>query len=55
MAVKRLTRAEQQAQTRARLMQSAAKVFSRKGMKGASIDEVAEEAGYTKGAPRNWW
>jgi AcrR family transcriptional regulator len=50
MAAKRLTRQEQQARTRARLMQSAGKVFSRKGMQGASIDEVAEEAGYTKGA-----
>jgi AcrR family transcriptional regulator len=50
MAVRRLTRQEQQARTRARLMQSAAKVFSRKGMQGASIDEVAEDAGYTKGA-----
>jgi AcrR family transcriptional regulator len=50
MAAKRLTRQEQQARTRARLMESAATVFRRKGMQGASIDEVAEAAGYTKGA-----
>jgi AcrR family transcriptional regulator len=46
----RLTRLEQQALTRTRLMRAASKVFSRKGMQGASIDEVAAEAGYTKGA-----
>jgi AcrR family transcriptional regulator len=47
---KRLTRKEQQERTRSRLMSSAAKVFACKGMQGASVDEVAEDAGYTKGA-----
>ncbi len=28
----------------------ASRVFARRGMSGASIDEVAEDAGYTKGA-----
>jgi len=50
MARKRLTRLEQQALTRSRLMSAALKVFSRKGMQGASVEEVAQEAGYTKGA-----
>ena len=50
MGRQRLTRLEQQARTRSQLMKAAAKVFSRKGMKGASIDEVTQEAGYTKGA-----
>jgi AcrR family transcriptional regulator len=50
MARKRLTRLEQQARTRSQLMEAASKVFSRKGMQSASIDEVAQEAGYTKGA-----
>jgi AcrR family transcriptional regulator len=50
MTRRRLTRLEQQARTRSRLMQAASKVFSRKGMHGASVDEVAQEAGYTKGA-----
>jgi AcrR family transcriptional regulator len=50
MGRRRLTRQEQQAQTRSRLLQAAAKVFTRKGMQQASIDEVAQEAGYTKGA-----
>ena len=31
-------------------MQSAAKVFAQRGLQQASIDEVAEDAGYTKGA-----
>ena len=31
-------------------MESAAKVFACKGMSQGSIDEVAEDAGYTKGA-----
>ncbi len=46
----RLTRKEKQAQTRASLMHSAACVFARRGLQAASIDEVAEEAGFTKGA-----
>ena len=50
MPRKRLTRKEQQERTRSRLMSSAAKVFACKGMQQASVDEVAEDAGYTKGA-----
>ena len=46
----RLTRKEKQAHTRACLMNSAAKVFALRGLQQASIDEVAEEAGFTKGA-----
>jgi AcrR family transcriptional regulator len=46
----RLTRAERRAQTRASLLGAAARVFARKGMQQASIDDIAEEAGYTKGA-----
>src|SRR6266511_4083373 len=47
---RRLTRKEKQAHTRSCLMKSAAKVFTRRGLQQASIDEVAEEAGFTKGA-----
>jgi len=50
MAEPRLTRKERQEHTRARLMSSAARVAARRGLDGASLDEVAEEAGYTKGA-----
>jgi AcrR family transcriptional regulator len=46
----RLTRKESQAKTRACLMRSAARVFARRGLQQASIDEVAEDAGFTKGA-----
>jgi AcrR family transcriptional regulator len=46
----RLTRKEKQAHTRSCLMKSAAKVFARRGLQQASIDEVAEDAGFTKGA-----
>jgi AcrR family transcriptional regulator len=46
----RLTRKQSQAQTRACLMRSAARVFALRGLQQASIDEVAEDAGFTKGA-----
>jgi AcrR family transcriptional regulator len=45
-----MTRRERQAQTRKSLLRSAAKVFCRHGLEGSSIDQVAQEAGYTKGA-----
>jgi AcrR family transcriptional regulator len=44
------TRKQRQAQTRARLMDSAAAVAARRGIEGASLDEVAGLAGVTKGA-----
>jgi AcrR family transcriptional regulator len=46
----RLTRDEKKAQTRERLLDAASKVFARKGFASTSVDEVAEEAGVTKGA-----
>ena len=46
----RLTRVEQREKTRTCLVQAAAKVFTRRGYDKASLDEVAEEAGFTKGA-----
>jgi AcrR family transcriptional regulator len=51
MAATRLpSRKERQAQTRALLMRSAARVAARRGLEAASVDEVAREAGFTKGA-----
>jgi AcrR family transcriptional regulator len=47
---RRLTRKEQQAATRDRLLRSAAKVFARRGFQAASLDEIAADAGFTKGA-----
>src|SRR2546423_4931160 len=46
----RLTRKEKQAHTRECLMKSAARVFARRGLQHASVDEVAQDAGFTKGA-----
>jgi AcrR family transcriptional regulator len=46
----RLSRAEQRDQTRARLLDAAEKVFVEHGFHAASVDQVAEEAGYSKGA-----
>jgi AcrR family transcriptional regulator len=50
MATARLTRNERKAQTRADLLVAARRVFLARGFHGASLDEIAEEAGYTKGA-----
>ena len=48
--MKRLTRDERKARTRAELVEAAARVFGRKGYHAATVDDVAEEAGFTKGA-----
>jgi AcrR family transcriptional regulator len=44
------TRAERQAATRAALLHAATRSICRHGMDGASIDRIAADAGYTKGA-----
>ena len=46
----RLTRAQRREQTQERLLDAAGRVFARRGFHDASVDEVAEAAGYTKGA-----
>ncbi|MFZ1155077.1 MAG: TetR/AcrR family transcriptional regulator [Solirubrobacteraceae bacterium] len=46
----RLTRSQKQAQTREQLIQAAANVFARQGFQAATIEEIAEEAGYSHGA-----
>jgi AcrR family transcriptional regulator len=43
-------RSERRARTRAQLLDAAARVYARRGFDGATLDEVAEEAGFTKGA-----
>jgi AcrR family transcriptional regulator len=50
LSSKRLTRAEQQAETRRTLLDAAARVLARRGYRGASVSEIAEEAGYSHGA-----
>ena len=49
-ARRRLTRAEAKARTRQRLLDSAARVFAEKGFGGATLEEIAESAGYSTGA-----
>lgn len=46
----RLSRAEQQEQTKARLLASAAILFAERGVNGASVEQIAEHAGYSRGA-----
>jgi AcrR family transcriptional regulator len=47
---KRETRADRQARTRSELIEAAALVFAHRGYNGASVEEIAEEAGYSHGA-----
>jgi AcrR family transcriptional regulator len=46
----RLTREESRQQTRSRLLDSARQVFALHGFAGASLEKIAEHAGYSKGA-----
>jgi AcrR family transcriptional regulator len=50
MSVQRLSRAESRDRTRVLLVQAARRVFLRHGYHAATLDAVAEEAGFTKGA-----
>jgi AcrR family transcriptional regulator len=45
-----LTRREKQQQTRSSLLTAAAKLFCQEGLEGTSVEQVAQAAGYTKGA-----
>ena len=47
---KRETRGERQVRTRSELLAAAATVFARSGYGGASVEEIAAEAGYSHGA-----
>lgn len=46
----RFTREESQSQTRARLLDAAAAEFADRGFGGASLDRIAERAGFSRGA-----
>lgn len=48
--MQRLSRVESKALTRERLLKAAREVFIRQGFHGTSVDQIAEEAGYSKGA-----
>jgi len=49
-ARKRLTRGESKELTRLRLIEAAEKLFIRKGFDTASVEEISETAGYSRGA-----
>jgi AcrR family transcriptional regulator len=46
----RLSRKQRQEHTRRCLLEAASRVFARRGLTQASVDEVAADAGFTKGA-----
>lgn len=50
MRLERLTRAQRREQTRRDLLDAAARVFVKRGFTGSSVEEIAAEAGYTRGA-----
>ena len=50
MKRKRLTREESKEQTRQRLLDAAQTIFMKKGFVAASVEDIAEAAGYTRGA-----
>jgi AcrR family transcriptional regulator len=47
---KRLNREEKKAETKARLLDAARRVFAAHGFQAATVDQIADEAGYSKGA-----
>ena len=47
---RRLSRKEKQAETRRRLLDAAERVFLRRGLQSWSVEEIAAEAGFTRGA-----
>src|SRR5215212_416476 len=50
MAVEKLTRERRRQQTRDVLIAAATEVFAQRGYEGASLEEIAETAGFTRGA-----
>lgn len=47
---RRLTRSESQQRTRALIVDAATRLFLRDGFRGATLEQIAEEAGFTRGA-----
>jgi AcrR family transcriptional regulator len=50
MSRKRMTREDSRELTQQRLLDAAQKVFAKKGLDGASVEDIAAAAGYTRGA-----
>src|SRR5687768_16952449 len=44
------SRRRPRAETRQQLLEGAARVFARRGLHGTSVEEVSEEAGFSRGA-----
>ncbi|MCJ7780059.1 MAG: TetR/AcrR family transcriptional regulator [Acidimicrobiia bacterium] len=55
MTRKRLTRDEARLRTRNDILVAARQLFGRNGYRGASLEEIAENAGYSKGAVYSNW
>src|ERR1700751_3480600 len=50
MSRKRLSREDSRDQTTQRLLEAAQKLIAKKGLSAASVEDIAEAAGYTRGA-----
>jgi AcrR family transcriptional regulator len=50
MKRQRLTREQSKDQTRLRLLDAAQAIFMKKGFVATSVEDIAEAAGYTRGA-----
>src|SRR5688500_4042105 len=50
MKRKRMTQAERREETREQVLAAAARVFAKRGFHGTSLNAIAEEAGYSRGA-----
>src|SRR6201985_2583546 len=50
MTRKRLTREDSRDQTTQRLLEAAQRLIAKKGLSAASVEDIAEAAGYTRGA-----
>lgn len=50
MGVKRLTRVEARERTKQRLLDAGSELFAERGFSGASVEEIADRAGFTRGA-----
>src|SRR6185437_1969008 len=50
MSRKRLTREDSRDQTTQRLLDAAQKLIAKKGLNAASVEDIADAAGYTRGA-----
>lgn len=55
MSARRLTREEARHRTRRAILDAARAQFTERGYRGASLDDIAETAGYSKGAVYSNW